>query len=77
MAKMRTRREVMRFAAAGIAGCGPAPALSEGQQDDVAHSVRHLIEFGPALGFPHNSKVGSSRRCGHSAHSTHAALRSF
>jgi hypothetical protein len=27
----------------------------------LAHSVRHLIEFGPALGFPHTSKVGSSR----------------
>ena len=36
-------------------------ALSEERQDDVAHSVRHLIEFGPALGFPHSSKVGSSR----------------
>ena len=36
-------------------------ALSEEQQDDVAHSVRHLMEFGPALGFPHSSKVGSSR----------------
>jgi hypothetical protein len=36
-------------------------ALSEDQQDDVAHSVRHLIEFGPALGFPHSSKVTSSR----------------
>ena len=36
-------------------------ALSGEQQDDVAHSVRHLIEFGPALGFPHSSKVGSSR----------------
>jgi hypothetical protein len=36
-------------------------ALSEAQQDDVAHSVRHLVEFGPALGFPHSSKVGSSR----------------
>lgn len=35
--------------------------LSEEQQDDVAHSVRHLIEFGPALGFPHSSKVNSSR----------------
>ena len=35
--------------------------LSEEQQDDVAYSVRHLIEFGPALGFPHSSKVGSSR----------------
>ena len=36
-------------------------SLSEEQQDDVAHSVRHLMEFGPALGFPHSSKVGSSR----------------
>jgi hypothetical protein len=36
-------------------------SLTEGQQDDVAHSVRHLIEFGPALGFPHSSKVISSR----------------
>ena len=36
-------------------------ALSEEQQDDVALSVRHLIEFGPALGFPHSSKVTSSR----------------
>ena len=36
-------------------------ALSEEQQDHVAHSVRHLMEFGPALGFPHSSKVGSSR----------------
>jgi hypothetical protein len=35
--------------------------LSEQQQDDVAFSVRHLIEFGPALGFPHSSKVVSSR----------------
>ena len=35
--------------------------LTEGQQDDLAHSVRHLMEFGPALGFPHSSKVGSSR----------------
>ena len=26
--------------------------LSEEQQDDVAYSVRHLVEFGPALGFP-------------------------
>jgi hypothetical protein len=34
---------------------------TEGQQDDLAHSVRHLIEFGPALGFPHSSKVTSSR----------------
>jgi hypothetical protein len=36
-------------------------ALAEALQDDVAHSVRHLVEFGPALGFPHSSKVGSSR----------------
>lgn len=36
-------------------------SISEEQQDDVAHSVRHLIEFGPALGFPHCSKIGSSR----------------
>ena len=35
--------------------------LSEEQQDDVAHSVRHLMELGPALGFPHSSKVRSSR----------------
>ena len=35
--------------------------LTEGQQDDLAHSVRHLMEFGPALGFPHSSKVTSSR----------------
>ena len=34
--------------------------LSEEQQDDVAHSVRHLMELGPALGFPHSSKVRSS-----------------
>ena len=36
-------------------------SLSEGQQDDVALSVRHLMEFGPALGFPHSSKVITSR----------------
>ena len=35
--------------------------LTEGQQDDLAHSVRHPMEFGPALGFPHSSKVISSR----------------
>jgi hypothetical protein len=65
-------------------------ALSEGQQDDVAHSVRHLIEFGPALGFPHSSKVNSSRypqmrelrtqsaggRCEPCTLLTHAARRS-
>ena len=27
----------------------------------MAYSVRHLIEFGPALGFPHSSKVVTSR----------------
>ena len=36
-------------------------ALSEEQQDDLAATVRLLIEFGPALGFPHSSKVNSSR----------------
>ncbi|MBL8179451.1 MAG: type II toxin-antitoxin system RelE/ParE family toxin [Bryobacterales bacterium] len=36
-------------------------SLSEGEQDDVALSVRHLMEFGPALGFPHSSKVMTSR----------------
>jgi hypothetical protein len=36
-------------------------SLREGEQDDVALSVRHLIEFGPALGFPHSSKVTTSR----------------
>jgi hypothetical protein len=36
-------------------------ALSEEQQDDLAATVRLLIEFDPALGFPHSSKVNSSR----------------
>lgn len=36
-------------------------SLSEDEQDDVAVSVRHLEEFGPALGFPHSSKVVTSR----------------
>ena len=36
-------------------------SLGEDEQDDVAVSVRHLIEFGPALGFPHSSKVVTSR----------------
>ena len=36
-------------------------SLSEAVQDDVALSVRHLMEFGPALGFPHSSKVVTSR----------------
>ena len=36
-------------------------SLSLDEQDDVAVSVRHLIEFGPALGFPHSSKVVTSR----------------
>src|SRR6266853_6387697 len=40
---------------------GIGGTLSEEQQDDVAHSVRLLMEFGPALSFPHSSKVGSSR----------------
>lgn len=36
-------------------------SLPVSQQDDVAVSVRILMEFGPALGFPHSSKVNSSR----------------
>ena len=36
-------------------------SLNEDEQDDVAVSVRHLVEFGPALGFPHSSKVVTSR----------------
>ena len=36
-------------------------SLDEEEQDDVALSVRHLVEFGPALGFPHSSKVVTSR----------------
>jgi len=36
-------------------------SLSEDEQDDVAVSVRLLVEFGPALGFPHSSKVVTSR----------------
>ncbi|HZT69427.1 MAG TPA: type II toxin-antitoxin system RelE/ParE family toxin [Terriglobia bacterium] len=35
--------------------------LTENQQDDVAHSVGLLAELGPALDFPHSSKVNSSR----------------
>jgi hypothetical protein len=40
-------------------------SLTEEQQDDVAVSVRHLIEFGPALGFPHSSRITTSEmhRC--------------
>ena len=36
-------------------------SLTEDEQDDVAVSVRHLGEFGPGLGFPHSSKVVTSR----------------
>jgi hypothetical protein len=36
-------------------------SLAESQQDDVADSVGLLIEFGPALGFPHSSKITTSR----------------
>jgi hypothetical protein len=36
-------------------------SLTETEQDDVALSVRHLVEFGPALPFPHSSKVVTSR----------------
>ena len=36
-------------------------SLTQGEQDDVAFSVGLLLEFGPALGFPHSSKVTTSR----------------
>ena len=36
-------------------------ALTDDQQDDVAHGVGLLSELGPALGFPHSSKVNGSR----------------
>jgi hypothetical protein len=39
-------------------------SLSEDQQDDVAYSVSLLAELGPSLGFPHSSKVTSSRQSG-------------
>lgn len=39
-------------------------SLSEGQQDDVAYSVSLLAELGPTLGFPHSSKVTTSRHAG-------------
>ncbi len=39
-------------------------SLSENQQDDVAYSVSLLAELGPSLGFPHSSKVTSSRHSG-------------
>jgi hypothetical protein len=35
--------------------------LTDGQQDDIAYSVGLLAELGPALGFPHSSKVNGSR----------------
>ena len=35
--------------------------LTEDQQDDIAHSVGLLAELGPALDFPHSSKVNGSR----------------
>ncbi|MBV9303583.1 MAG: type II toxin-antitoxin system RelE/ParE family toxin [Acidobacteriaceae bacterium] len=39
-------------------------SLSESQQDDVAYSGSLLAELGPTLGFPHSSKVTSSRYAG-------------
>ncbi len=39
-------------------------SLSENQQDDIAYSVSLLAELGPSLGFPHSSKVTSSRHSG-------------
>lgn len=38
--------------------------LSEDQQDDIAYSVGLLAELGPALGFPHSSKISGSRHTG-------------
>jgi hypothetical protein len=38
--------------------------LGEDQQDDVAYSVGLLMELGPALGFPHSSKINGSRHGG-------------
>ena len=35
--------------------------LQPDEQDSVTLSVRHLMEFGPALGFLHSSKVLTSR----------------
>ena len=35
--------------------------LTENQQEDVAYSVGLLAELGPALGFPHSSKLKGSR----------------
>jgi hypothetical protein len=64
-------------------------ALSEEQQDDLAATVRLLIEFGPALGFPHSSKINRSRKCAsyerraagnrfeRCTHLIHVARRSF
>lgn len=36
-------------------------ALTENQQDDIAHCVGLLAKLGPALGFPYSSKVSTSR----------------
>src|ERR1035441_6630999 len=59
---MRRRGKARRSTAI----CCPGPICGwtrffRGQQDDLALSVRHLMELGPALGFPHSSKVTSSR----------------
>jgi hypothetical protein len=39
-------------------------SLTENQQDDVAYSVGLLTELGPALGFPHSSKIMGSSHSG-------------
>ena len=39
-------------------------SLTENQQDDVAYAVGLLTELGPALGFPHSSKIMGSRHSG-------------
>jgi hypothetical protein len=38
--------------------------LTADQQDDLAYSVGLLEQLGPALGFPHSSKVNGSRHGG-------------
>ena len=50
--------------------------LSEDQQDHVAHSVGLLAELGPALDFPHSSKVNGSRH-GHMNTERRKALRTL
>ena len=39
-------------------------SLTETRQENVAYSVGLLTELGPALGFPHSSKIMGSRHSG-------------